>query len=73
MKTYKVGIIPGTITEIGVEDPNITVTELFALAGLTIDSGHTIRRNGETISVDSTVGAMDTGTSFYASKKIKGN
>ena len=73
MKTYKVGIVPGVTTEVVIEDANTTIKELFSLAGLSLDEGYTIRRNGETVDANITVGEAVSGTSFYASKMIKGN
>jgi len=73
MKTFKVGIVPGSIKEVVVEDEYTTIKELFELAGLNVASGYAVRANGETIDMYDEIEDLPDGSGVYASKMIKGN
>ena len=68
MKTIKVGIMPGKLTEIVLQG-EMTAREIFNLAEIEI-SNHEIRLDGEQISLDDTVRE---GNLLVAMKMIKGN
>ena len=67
MKTIKVGIMPGKLTEIVLQG-EMTAREIFNLAEIEI-SNHEIRLDGEKISLDDTV---KEGNLLVALKMIKG-
>ena len=68
MKTLKVGVMPGKLTEI-VLLPNTTAFEAFDIAEIDV-TGYELRLDGEKIDGDCTVNG---GNLLVAMKKIKGN
>lgn len=64
----KVGVMPGRINEVAVED-NTTVAKLLEMEGLS-STGYEIRYNGETVGVDT---MLDNDGTVLLVKQIKGN
>jgi len=73
MKTFQVGIIPGEIKSVVVEDESTTIEELFDLAGINVGSGYTFRANGENVDMYDEIEDLPSGSGVYASKMMKGN
>lgn len=74
MVTIKVGIMPGEIKEIGVEDATqVTVKEAFELANLSLEGNMTFRVAGDSKEGTDVLGNVADGTLVIATKKIKGN
>lgn len=73
MKTFKVGIVPGAMVEVTVENSNISVEKLFKMAGKPIDSTYKVRLNGEAVDISKKVSSLGEVTTFYATRQIKGN
>ena len=67
MFTFKVGVMPGKITEVAVEGGS--VKEVLALADLT-SQGYEIRYNGQTVNEDATINQDGT---LLLVKMVKGN
>ena len=72
-KTFKVGIVPGTIVPVTIENQEAKVSDLFCFAGLDINCNYTIRRNGVAIGLNEPVWDSPENSTFYASRMIKGN
>ena len=68
MKTLKVGVMPGKLTEIAIQ-PGTTAFEAFDIAEIDV-TGYELRLDGEKIDGDCTV---NNGNLLVAMKKIKGN
>ena len=68
MKTIKVGLMPGRLQQIEVNE-NTTAREVFEKAGVEI-SNHEIRLDGEKIALDTII---NNGSLLVAMKMIKGN
>ena len=68
MITIKVGMMPGRLEEIVVEE-NTSARKIFELAGIEV-SNHEIRLDGEKIDIDSNI---NSGNLLVAMKMIKGN
>ena len=67
-RTIKVGLMPGRLTELSIED-GLTASEIFNRAGVEI-SNHEIRLDGEKIALDTII---NNGSLLVAMKMIKGN
>jgi uncharacterized Zn ribbon protein len=70
MSEVKVGRVPGRITEVNVVDGETTVDEAIEIAGLTVESGFSVRLNGESVEGDAVV---EDGDSVTIVKEVKGN
>jgi uncharacterized Zn ribbon protein len=70
MSEVKVGRVPGRITEVNVVDGETTVNEALGLAELTVESGFSVRLNGEPAEGDAVV---SDGDSVTVVKEVKGN
>lgn len=68
MKTIKVGLMPGKLQQIEVNE-NTTAREVFEKAGIEL-SNHEVRLDGEKITLDTKV---NNGNLLVAMKMIKGN
>ena len=68
MKTLKVGIMPGKLTEIAIQ-PETTAFEAFDIAEIDV-TGYELRLDGEKIDGDCVVNG---GNLLLGAKKIKGN
>lgn len=68
MRTVKVGMMPGRLVEVAVEDAT-NVAQVFEIAGIEIPSGYEVRMDGEKVAMDTII----TGNLVVATKMIKGN
>lgn len=70
MSEVKVGKVPGRITEVNIVENETTVREALELAGLSVETGFSARRNGESTDLDAT---LEAGDSVTLVKEVKGN
>lgn len=68
-RTVKVGLMPGRLVEILVEE-DTTIKQAFNLAGIEIPNGYEVKANGANVELDDKIG---NNALVVASKMIKGN